>query len=277
MGSSKTPGSLGTVAGPAINDGTTVRAKSSPPGVIAHSRDEKAEAEAKPVETNVYEIQKTTGTARRLNEAEVRTKCKDPNLAARLQSRKFFILHGGHLTPSSQDTINKINDPSQCERIVGFAVRKIQADAVAAGGKFLDGYYVGFAKAVVEAAISFTPKKPDDGVALAGETFGFEVGDRPSVLPAYQIYDAIARADDENGYDKVQHFMRSMYLQYSSGSDVTDVFQYAKEIRDEVKSWFGGGQGYNGKDMLANNRGQAYGQQLYAKYHPIRNFLRNLD
>ncbi|MEO8940823.1 MAG: hypothetical protein ABI453_09775 [Isosphaeraceae bacterium] len=252
------------------------RTNSPPPRQIGLCRESDATAHHT-TQTNIFEIVRTTGKARRLNQSEVHARYLGLDIEAKLQSKAYFILHASHLTRSSQETINRINDPSQCTQLVAFAVRKLQADAGSLGGSFPDGYYATLARAIIEEAISYTPANPDQGVDLAGKTFGLEVGEKPETLPAYQIYDAIARVNDDNGYDKVQHFTRSAYLQYNYGKTATDATQYGKEIRDEIKSWYEGGQGFDSKDMLANNRGQEFGEQLYAKYHPIRNYLRNLD
>jgi hypothetical protein len=231
---------------------------------------------ARPIPTNVFEIVKTTGKARQLPPSAVPAavastgvySCADPGPG--LLPQDHYILRARRLVPTTRDTIEKINDPSRCTRLVGFAVRKLQADARTLAGNFPAGYYQTFAKAIFEEAISYSPTDPDRGVDLAGKTFGFEVGEKPETLPAYHVYESIARVDDDNGYDKVQHFTRSAYLQYHYGKSATDAIQYSKESRDEVKSWLGDGHGFDTNDMLANNRGQAYGKHLYTKYHPIR-------
>ena len=268
MAGSRCPGSLCSSKIPSIEDGTLVRTNSPLPGSVGrHHLDQ----------TNIFEIVRTTGKARRFNKSQVRAKYHGADIEAKLHGKAYFVLRAGRLVPTVQETINQINEPSRCTPLVAFAVRRLQSDARSMCEIFPDGYYATLAKAIIEQAISYTPTDPDQGVELAGNTFGVEVGQKPETLPAYHIYDTIARVNNQNGYDKVQHFVRSAYLQYTNGKTVTDTEQYGKEIRDEIKSWFKGGQGFDSKDMFANNRGQSFGEQLYAKYHPIREYLRNLD
>jgi hypothetical protein len=50
-----------------------------------------------------------------------------------------------------------------------------------------------------------------------------------------------------------------------------DALQYGKEIfYDEVPSWVSDDRGFDPADMLANNRGQAFGQRQFERYHSLR-------
>jgi hypothetical protein len=228
-----------------------------------------------PVPTNIYEIEPKTGLAVMLYEHEVKGRyAGSGNLTLILSGTQYFILRRGVLSKTERATIDAINNPSKADPLVGFAVRLMQTDAVKSGGVFPVGYYVGFSKAVILEAIRMHKAKPDKGVELAGTRFGSEVADSGGVHPAFHVYESIARVDDDNGFDKVQHFTRSAVMQFMHGKDVTDLAQYAKEFRDEVKSWTGGEKGYDKADMLANNRGQKFGEELHKKHHPIRNKLR---
>jgi hypothetical protein len=224
--------------------------------------------------TNFFEIEKKTGKARRLRKQDVQAGYHGLNVEEKINSRECYILHNGTLSPTSQATIDKINDHTKCVRLVSFAVKKLQSDASRFGGQFPAEYYIDFAKSIFQEAISYSPQNPDQGVQLAAGLFGEEVKDAPDVLPAYHIYDAIARIDNNNGYDKVQHFTKSAYLQYVYGTEVTSLAGVGKEIRDEIKHRLGKtGTGYDSHDIQADALGQAYGAQLFTTYHPIRNFL----
>lgn len=276
MGESRCPGPVCGSRGGSADDGTMVLRTSNLPGSTGLAGLIASGAAGTPGATNVYRIEPTTGLARAMLRHEVLAACGEAGVVAKVDSKACYILHGGHLANASQDTVDKINTPAKCEALVALAVRKLQADAAALGGVFPAGYSEVFAKAVIEGAIALAPAKPDEGVVLAGERFGAELVDTPATLPAYHIYEAIA-ASGGGGYDKVQHFVRSAVMQYRRGGTMTDLAQYAKETRDEVQSWFGPKKGFDWSDMKANNRGQAYGDKLHEKYHPVRHYLRNLD
>jgi hypothetical protein len=247
----------------------------SSPGVIGVT----AASHAPSPLTNIHEIEKTTGLAVALYEHQVKAKYAGTDLAARLASKDYAVLRYDHhqkkynLSPTSKTTIEAINDPTKADPIVGFAVRMLQKDAARLSGGFPPAYYVTFSKAVIERAIGMNRAKPDKGMGLAWKRFGENVDDSGGVHPAYHVYESIVPVDGDTLYDKVQHFVYSAASQYFRGRTLTDIAQYVGEGWDAMSP----NDVFSGPDMLANNRGQKFGEELHKKYHPIRNYIRNLD
>ena len=77
-------------------------------------------------------------------------------------------------------------------------------------------------------------------------------------------------------YDQATLSLCIQQYQYSSTKVGTDIAQYGGEVVDLVK---GGTKVWEDSksDMEANKLGQAYGWELYNKYHPVRATIRSLD
>jgi hypothetical protein len=239
---------------------------SSVPGPIGVSSSTLA---ASPL-TNIHEIGLKSGLAVALYEHQIKAKYAGNDLATRIASKQYFILRRGALSNTTKATIEAINDPTKADPIVGFAVRMLQKDAARLSGVFPPAYYVEFSKAVINQAIGMNRSKPDKGVGLAWKRFGENVDNSGGVHPAYHVYESIVPIDGDTLYDKVQHFVYSAASQYFCGRTMTDIAQYVGEILDALSP----NDVFSGPDMLANNRGQKFGEELHKKYHPIRNFLR---
>jgi hypothetical protein len=181
---------------------------------------------------------------------------------------EVFIRRRGSLSRTSEDTIAQINQPALAPPLVRAALEILRADARVHRGRFPVEYYARFGRSAISAAIRI--HGVDNGIEQAERTFGLEVGASPSRAP-FHVFESIARQNDDSGWDKVQHFVRSATACYKRGNLATDSMQYGKEIfYDEVPSWVSSDRGFDPADMLANNRGQAYGQQLFQRYHPVR-------
>lgn len=211
-------------------------------------------------EQRVFQINPKTGKAELISVSTSKTKSG------------FFIKRGGRLSKTTEKTVDEINNPSNASPLAEFAIKKLQSDAAKFKGVFPKDYYEEFSKEVIQESIRI--HGADKGIDEAEEAFGSE--DLKGTKGVLHIYESIARSDDNTGFDKVQHFVRSATEQYgfiaeSTLGFTTDVKQYGKEIfMDEIPSWFGDDIGYDKYDMIANNRGQLFGKQLYQKHHPYR-------
>ena len=227
-----------------------------------------------PVTTNVYQINDKTGTAEKIDVDGIKGSLSKSD-AAKLNKGGNFIYREGKLSPTSEKTISQINDPSKSDSpLAKFALEKLQTDARKFDGKFPNDYYVEFSKAITEKAISL--EGADKGVNNTYEMLGVE--NLPQARAVLQVYESIVPNNQDTHIDKVQHFIASEAKQYNLGKTITDIQQYGKEIFfDAIPSLFSNDRGFDSQDMKANNLGQKYGDQLHAKYHPIRNGLRKLN
>ncbi len=223
----------------------------------------------------IYSLDKSTGKAVLMTHAAAQKALgmSNADFTKAIGKGKVFIYRNGRLSNTSQATVDQINDPSKADPLMAFAIKKLQADTARFKGKFPSDYYVEFSKAVMKKSIALYG--PDKGVTTAAGGFGSE--DMKLGYAALHLYEGLARSSSSTGFDKVQHFVASADLEYSIFSNyslgvTTDIQQYGKEIfYDEIPSWFSDDIGYDSADMLANNRGQAFGAKLYEKYHPFRN------
>lgn len=221
---------------------------------------------------SVYVIERTTGRARRATLRDA-----SPYLAQLLDKPrgKTYVIRHGRLRNISFSTVQLINNLASIpSKVVQEGVKKLQRDAHRFDGFFPQSYYAEFSIALFESALRDHPQDPDGAVKLTYDYFGVNVETVPVVLPAFQIYEAIASSASA-AFDKVQHFVACAYLQYSRGEIEASLHKYGKEVRDEIKQriW-NQGNGYDHGDIRADEEGQNYGAQLYARYHPLRDKLR---
>jgi RHS repeat-associated protein len=224
----------------------------------------------------IYQINPSTGRAETISLEDARTRLgwSESRFERSIRRSEVFILRNGNLSITNANTVGQINNPSTATPLMEFAIRRLQADAARyGGGNFPSNYYVTFSRAVIQESIRLNG--PDSGMDAVHGAFGSE--DFSQGRAVLHLYEALARSGEHTGFDKVQHFVASAYHAYGAADNLTfglttDVLQYGKEIfYDEIPSWFGDDIGYDPYDMLANNRGQAYGQALYDRYHPLRN------
>jgi RHS repeat-associated protein len=222
----------------------------------------------------IFEISRRTGQAERisLEDARQRLGMSASQFERALRAGNLLILRNNRLSITNQATINQINDPSRATPLMAFAIRMLQRDTARYQGAFPANYYVTFSRAVISESIRLSGA--DAGIEAVGQAFGSE--DLSQGRAALHLYEALARRDDQTGFDKVQHFTASAVSAYENTSIGTDIRQYGKEIiYDEIPSWFSDDEGYSAHDMLANNRGQAFGEELYHRYHPVRDWIFN--
>ncbi len=179
---------------------------------------------------------------------------------------------GGALSNTVERTIDQINTDGTDNKtsLVDLALSRLRSAATSYRGSPPPDFYATFGRGVIEDAFQLRPDNDFKAIELAESTFGRDVDVSPSAAP-YHVWEAIMRTGDDTGWDKVQHFVRSATSQYLYGKYPTNTLQYGKEIfSDEIVGWFDGSDSFSGQDMLANNRGQAFGERLYEQRHPIR-------
>ncbi|WP_432409198.1 SpvB/TcaC N-terminal domain-containing protein [Wukongibacter sp. M2B1] len=222
----------------------------------------------------IYAISSTTGRADRLSleNAIERLGLSRELFEKELGKGSVLILRNNRLSKTSQKTVEQINNPSLATPLMGFAIRMLQRDTVQFQAAFPSDYYTRFSKSIIKESIRLNG--PDSGIEAVDKAFGSE--DFSQGLAALHLYEALARRDENTGFDKVQHFVASAVSEYKNTSIGTDIRQYGKEIIfDEMPSWFTDDIGYDPHDMLANNLGQAFGAKLYKLYHPVRDMIFN--
>jgi RHS repeat-associated protein len=221
----------------------------------------------------IFSLSASTGRAERLPYEDARAilGVTSSQFEKDLATGNALILRNGRLAITSQQTIDQINNPSKATPLMEFAIRKLQQDTATFKGGFPSDYYASFSRSIISESIRL--KGGDSGIEAVGEAFGSE--DFSQGKAALHLYEGLARRDDRTGFDKVQHFVASAVSQYENTGIGTDIRQYGKESRDEIKSWFNDDIGFDWHDMLANNRGQAFGADLYRRFHPVRDAVLN--
>ncbi len=217
----------------------------------------------------IYRIDPNSGRAERVSheDAQSQLHLSNQQFNRELLKGEVLILRNDRLSISTQETISQINDPSRATPLMAFAIRRLQQDATTLHGDFPSDYYVTFSRAFIRESIRLNGA--DAGIEAVGKAFGSE--DFSQGRAALHLYEALARRDENTGFDKVQHFIASAVSEFENTKIGTDIRQYGKEIFfDEIPSWFTDDVGYDPNDMLANNRGQAFGDELYRRYHPVR-------
>jgi hypothetical protein len=243
----------------------------------AHPEAASGTVELSPLNVAIYGIDRGTGLATQLTYADVRRRLgwNEQRLIDAVSGGDVFILRNGRLSRTIQRVIDQINSPSSAPALIRYGIEKLQADTAAFGGSFPDDYYVEFSKHVTRSALVARGSEYV-GSTLQSVSAAYGSEDFSQGRAVLHLYEALARSSGTTGFDKVQHFIRSMALQYVWAGAVTDAGQYYKEVvLDEIPSWWGSDEGWSDADMLANNRGQAFGAELFRAYHPNLDLVLN--
>ncbi|MEG4274721.1 MULTISPECIES: SpvB/TcaC N-terminal domain-containing protein [unclassified Microcoleus] len=222
----------------------------------------------------IFTISSATGRAERLTYEDARSKLglSGAEFERAIGRGDALILRNNRLSITNQRTIDQINNPSLATPLMKFAIETLQRDTANFHGVFPTDYSVTFSRAIISESIRLNGA--DSGIEAVGEAFGSE--NLSQGRAALHLYEGLARRGEHTGFDKVQHFVASAVSEYENTSIGTDIRQYGKEIfYDEIPSWFTDDTGYDPNDMLANNRGQAFGAELYRRYHPVRDAILN--
>lgn len=222
---------------------------------------------------NIYKIDRSTHKANLLSLSEIEA------LQNKKSEKTGYFIHrlSGHLSLTSKITIDLINNT---ESVKNKYIKKAMEIF-----KRLSNQYTQYPRLIyrdlMKELFEYFLKgssDPDTVVEEISNTFGVNVQDcyTSEIYAFFHIYEALIRIDPKDaGYDKIQHYTYSVGKQYSSTKINTDIAQIGAEIWDLRKGtsiWED-----TKSDMEANNLGQAYGWELYKKYHPVRAAIRSLD
>lgn len=223
---------------------------------------------------NIYKIDRSTHKANLLSFSEIEA------LQNKKSEKTGYFIHrlSGHLSLTSKITIDLINNP---ESIKNKYIKKAMEIFKRLSNQYTQYprlIYRDLMKELFEHFLKGS-SDPDTVVEEISDIFGVNVGDcyTTEIRAFYHVYEALIRKNEADaGYDKIQHFTYNVGKQYSSTKIGTDIAQYGGEVIDLVK---GGTSVWDDSksDMEANNLGQAYGWELYKKYHPVRATIRSLD
>ncbi|WKA60352.1 SpvB/TcaC N-terminal domain-containing protein [Planococcus shenhongbingii] len=219
---------------------------------------------------SIYIINPKTGKADILSIEDAREKLSalsEKKFEEELGKADVLILRNNKFSKSIQETVDQINKPSLAPSLMGFAIRLLQEDTKQFKGEFPSNYYVDFSTKVIMESIKLYG--PESGIETVYNAFGVKSDESSQGKAAMHMYESLVGNNENTGFDKVQHFVASAALEYKHKnlSILTDLKQYAKEIiSDELNSYISSDKGYDREDMLANNRGQAFGNKLYRRY-----------
>lgn len=222
----------------------------------------------------IYTIDRKSNKAVLLGLNEVEKIAKKHSLTAGFHIKR----RSGGISKTSKDTIDKINNPDNItNKYIKYAMAAFKKECNSGAEDFPKLLYRDLMKFVFENFLK-NAKDPDSVVDDIGSIFGqnIEVSYMKSELLAFfHIYEALVpKTLSSPGYDKIQHFTYCVKKMYNATTAITDAAQYAGEAYDLLT---GGSWDDTVSDMEANNLGQAYGKELYERYHPVRAALRSLD
>jgi hypothetical protein len=228
----------------------------------------------------IYEIDEIRATAFKVNGGELQEILNNHKDA---KKNEYYIhRRSKELSKTSLETLNRINGALAIENkytVLALSVfRRLNSQYKSS---FPTNFYQIFCKDLFNTALAGAadPDAVIDGIA---DILGVNVEKAPNEhLSFFHVYESLVRTISSGniGYDKVQHFTYSARGQYNKGKLITDTAQYSGEWYDAYKAKNTGEDisADSKADMYANNLGQNFGALLYEKYHPIRNYLKNLN
>lgn len=222
---------------------------------------------------NIYSINKCSNEANLLSLTEIERLSENK----REDSGYFIYRVSSQVSVTSKNTIDLINNPS---KINNQYIKKAMEIFKRISNQNTEYPRLVYRDIMVELYEFFLKnnKEPDRIIKEISRIFGTNVGEvaeKSELLAFYHIYEALVRKSSNSpGYDKIQHFSYSLGKRYTSTKIGTDFTQYGAEVWDLIN---GGTMDDTKSDMEANNLGEAYGWNLYKKYHPVRAAIRSLD
>ncbi|MEO0905545.1 MAG: tlde1 domain-containing protein, partial [Pseudomonadota bacterium] len=148
--------------------------------------------------------------------------------------------------------------------LITAGIAKISADAsrLKKGASFPSAYYDRLARHLFKVALAKNGRDYADAFGLLYDLQGGKLG-----WGLQEHYTKIVGTDSANGWDKFRHFTVTAWLQYHSfGILVPEAASYGKEIYDEVEHWVGADpEGYSVPDIRADNRGEAFAEEMYTQ------------
>lgn len=151
------------------------------------------------------------------------------------------------------------------QAVEGAALDRLQEDARRYNGSFPPNYYETISRHLFQVALENNGGDPYNALLMVHAM----ANDQDDFSREFQSeYERLVGTDSENGWDKVRHFTACAFLQYKYGTVPQELFAHGKEIFDEIESWFGGDpEGYSSSDIYADNRGQAFAEEIVRDFH----------
>ncbi|AKL13548.1 TPA: hypothetical protein I8271_005406 [Kluyvera intermedia] len=213
---------------------------------------------------NVYMIDKVSNKPILLDLKEIENIASENNLTLGY----FIKRRTGKISTTSKETIGKINNPELItNKYIKYVLEDFKKRCNDGTVDFPRLLFKDLMKSVFEHFLKDNDS-PDNVINEIGDIFGTKVNDsymKTELRAFYHIYEALVpKTLSSPGYDKIQHFTYCVKERYNTSKLVTDAAQYIAEAYDLIN---GGSWDDTLSDMEANNLGQAYGKELYDRYH----------
>lgn len=213
---------------------------------------------------NVYMIDRNSNRPVLLDLNEIENIASENNLTLGY----FIKRRTGKISTTSKETIRKINNPELItNKYIKYALEDFKRRCNDGTVDFPRLLFKDLMKSVFEHFLKDNDS-PGDVIKEIGDIFGSKVNDsymKTELRAFYHIYEALVpKTLSSPGYDKIQHFTYCVKERFNTPELVIDAAQYISEAYDLIN---GGSWDDTLSDMEANNLGQAYGKELYDRYH----------
>ncbi|WP_416829616.1 hypothetical protein [Helicobacter ganmani] len=205
-------------------------------------------------------------------------------LTNKLESNKLYIVKSwfngqvveiDDVRPISLQTMDIINRKDMSRNpLIYKALDKLIKDYKVYKDNFPQDYYVEFGRYMVESGINekktttygdiLTTLNKCCRLITKSKIFG-DVEHKNGGIAIFHLYENYVPKynGDENGLDKVSHFLFSALISFSNGVGVANIASVGNEIADWVKQKLGeDSTGFDISDIKANNAGISYGVEL---------------
>lgn len=228
------------------------------------------------LKVNIYSIDRVSHKANLLSLSDIE------KLAQKEGKQMGYFIHrlSGYVSTTSKEIINLINNPQNIKNKYVKKAMEIFKRLSMQYTQYPKLIYRDLMKELFEYFLKGS-SDPDTVIEEISHIFGSKVNNSiPELKAFYHVYEALIRKNESDaGYDKIQHFSYNVGKQYSSTKIGTEMAQYGGEVVDLAKGIKNLSDVWEDSlaDMEANDFGQAYGWELYKRYHPVRAAIRSLD
>lgn len=184
---------------------------------------------------------------------------EQPIFETKINQRQEYSINGRN---ASLNAVLELQGKKAPAPIVQAGMNKIKADYAKNKGQFSENYNVAFGRFLFEQG--FRGVSQSNFIKSASETW--ETVDNSTWKNGstiYHLYESFVRQNDNTGYDKLMHFTASAFYAMKFGGSASYSLGFAKEtFKDWLPGLVGFGEGWDSRDMRANQDGINYGNMV---------------